>query len=174
AFERLRRGFAKGQLCLFFQPKVDFARQAVLGAEALIRWQQPILGLLLPEEFIGIAEDNDMALSIGQWAIREALRQMRVWRREGIDLQVAVNVFARQLQSPDFVQNLRHILAEFPDIPPGRLKLEITESAALPDLNTDLLASSSNASRSAWTFRWTTSAPATPRCCTCAIWRRRS
>jgi EAL domain-containing protein (putative c-di-GMP-specific phosphodiesterase class I) len=71
---------------------------------------------------------------MGDWVIREALRQMQTWRGEGIDLKVSVNLFARQLHQPDFVASLRQMLAEYPDVPSGQLQLEITEFAALPEL----------------------------------------
>jgi diguanylate cyclase (GGDEF)-like protein/PAS domain S-box-containing protein len=132
--QRIRQGLADGEFCLYFQPKVDFARKALAGVEALIRWQHPVLGLLEPAEFLPAVENDCLALAMGDWVIRDALRQMQTWRRGGVDLQVSVNLFARQLQQPDFVAGLRQMLAEYPDVPPGQLQLEITEFAALPEL----------------------------------------
>jgi EAL domain-containing protein (putative c-di-GMP-specific phosphodiesterase class I) len=131
---RIRKGFARGEFCLYFQPQVDFDSKAVVGSEALIRWKHPIKGLLEPAEFLPAVEHDDFALEIGDWVIREALRQMKIWRGDGVDLQVSINTFARQLRKPDFLASLRQILSEYPDIPPSRLKIEITETAALPEL----------------------------------------
>ena len=132
--QRIRQGLADGEFCLYFQPKVDFARKALAGVEALIRWQHPDLGLLEPAEFLPAVENDRLAQAMGDWVIREALRQMQIWRGEGIDLQVSVNLFARQLHQPDFVANLRQMLSECPDVPPGQLQIEITEFTALPEL----------------------------------------
>jgi diguanylate cyclase (GGDEF)-like protein/PAS domain S-box-containing protein len=134
-FERIRHGLETGQFLLYYQPKVDFSCKAIVGVEALLRWQHPILGLMGPAEFLPIVENTELANSMGEWVIREALSHLRMWRAAGIDLQVSVNTFARQLQAPDFVPNLHNLLSEFADIPNGRLKLEITETAALPDLS---------------------------------------
>jgi diguanylate cyclase (GGDEF)-like protein/PAS domain S-box-containing protein len=132
--ERIRQGLEHGEFCLYFQPQVDFGSKAVVGVEALIRWQHPTDGLLEPAEFLPAVEHDDIALEIGDWVIREALRQMQIWRGDGVDLQVSINTFARQLRKPDFLASLRQILSEYPDIPPSRLKIEITETAALPEL----------------------------------------
>jgi diguanylate cyclase (GGDEF)-like protein/PAS domain S-box-containing protein len=131
---RIRQGLANGEFCLYFQPQVDFGSKAVIGAEALIRWQHPIDGLLEPAEFLPAVENNDLALAMGDWVIREALRQMQIWRREGVDLLVSINTFARQLRKPDFVASLQQMLSEYPDVPPSQLRIEITETAALPEL----------------------------------------
>jgi len=131
---RIRQGLASGEFCLYFQPQIDFSSKSVVGAEALIRWQHPIKGLLEPDEFLPAIEHNDFALAMGDWVIREALRQMQIWQREGIDLKVSVNTFANQLRMPDFLASLRQILSEYPDVHPSRLQIEITETAALPEL----------------------------------------
>jgi EAL domain-containing protein (putative c-di-GMP-specific phosphodiesterase class I) len=132
--ECIRQGLAADEFCLYFQPKVDFVSKTLIGVEALIRWQHPIEGLLEPDEFLPAVEHDDLALAIGDWVIREALRQMQYWRREGVDLQVSINAFARQLHMPDFVASLRQILSEYPDVPPSQLQFEITETASLPEL----------------------------------------
>jgi diguanylate cyclase (GGDEF)-like protein/PAS domain S-box-containing protein len=132
--ERIQQGLVAGQFCLYFQPKVEFDRNTVAGAEALIRWQHPVDGLLEPAEFLAIVEDEDLALDMGAWVIGEALRHMENWRREGIDLQISINTFARQLHRADFAANLEQKLAEYPDVPPSRLQIEITETGSLSEL----------------------------------------
>lgn len=130
---RIRQGLASGEFCLYFQPQVDFGRNTLAGIEALIRWQHPTLGLLEPAEFLSFVENDDLALTMGDWVIREALGQMQSWQRDGVNFQVSINVFARQLREPDFVASLQQRLSEHPDVPPVRLRLEITESAGLPE-----------------------------------------
>jgi diguanylate cyclase (GGDEF)-like protein/PAS domain S-box-containing protein len=132
--ECIQQGLSTGEFCLYFQPQVNFGREALVGAEALIRWQHPTMGLLSPAEFLPAVENDDMALVMGNWVIREALRQMQIWRREGINLQVSINTFARQLRKPDFMASLQQILSEYPDVPPSQLQIEITETAILPEL----------------------------------------
>jgi len=125
-----------GQFCLYYQPKVDCRQGRVVGAEALIRWQHPTLGLLSPGEFIPLIEDADLALPVGEWVIREALSQVANWRRERIELRVSVNVFARQLLQPAFADTLATILADYPEVGHDCLQIEIVETAALKDLDT--------------------------------------
>jgi len=132
--EHIRQELDSGEFSLYFQPQVDFDRKALAGMEALIRWQHPTLGLLEPAEFLHFVENDDLALTMGDWVIREALGQMQSWQRDGVDLQVSINLFARQLREPGFIASLQQILSEYPDVPPGRLRLEITETALLLDL----------------------------------------
>ena len=124
-----------GQFRLFYQPKVDCRQGRITGFEALIRWQHPTLGLLSPAEFLPLIEDTDLALSIGDWVIREALAQMAQWRRDGLDLCVSVNAFIRHLLHPGFVNTLIGILGQYPEIKPNYLMIEIVETAALKELD---------------------------------------
>lgn len=133
--ERIQQGLASGEFRLYFQPKVDFFGKTLVGFEALIRWQHPVLGFMEPSDFLPAIENKPVALVMGEWVIRDALQQMQVWRREGVNLKVSVNVFAHQLHQPDFVENLRKTLLEYPDTPLGQLQIEITETAALPNLS---------------------------------------
>ncbi len=132
--EHVKRGLAFGEFRLFFQPKVDFDCLSLAGMEALIRWQHPDLGLLEPGQFLPDVENNDMALVMGDWAIREALSTIQIWQENGIRLPVSINTFARQLHNPCFVSNLQQICSDYPNVPPNLLQIEITENAALPDL----------------------------------------
>jgi EAL domain-containing protein (putative c-di-GMP-specific phosphodiesterase class I) len=132
--KRIRQGLEACEFCLYFQPKVDFGCKALVGIEALIRWQHPTQGLLEPAKFLPIVESDALALTMGDWVIREALHQMQIWRAEGVNLHVSINIFARQLHQPDFVAGLQQKLCEYPDVPPGQLQLEIAETAGLPGL----------------------------------------
>ena len=132
---RVARGLTTGQFLLHYQPKLDCRRNAVVGVEALIRWNHPILGLLTPSEFLPLLEDDDLALALGEWVFREALRQGHRWQQQGLDLTISVNAFPRQLQRQNFVEVLSKAVREtWPELPPGKFIIEITETAALNEL----------------------------------------
>jgi len=134
SLDHIRQGLLKNEFVLYYQPKVNMRTGAVIGAEALIRWQHPERGLLPPSAFLPIIEDHIFSIDLGDWVINEALSQMGEWRRAGLDLSVSVNVGALQLQKGQFVQRLRHQLAVHSDVPPGNLELEILETSALEDI----------------------------------------
>ena len=127
----VRRAVRDRELVLFFQPIVDCRAGRVVGAEALLRWRHPILGILPPIQFLPLVEDNDLALEIGDFVMAEALRQAGIWHAAGHPLSVAVDLFARQLQQPDFVDRLRAALVASGKPEALRLDLEIAEKAAL-------------------------------------------
>jgi diguanylate cyclase (GGDEF)-like protein/PAS domain S-box-containing protein len=131
---QLASALKAGQFQLYFQPKVDCRLGRIVGAEALIRWQHPTLGRLSPAEFVPLIENSDLALDVGAWVIRETLDQIVRWRKDGVDIVVSVNAFIRQLVHPDFVGALAAVLAEFPDVAPSCLQIEIVETAALNEL----------------------------------------
>ena len=106
------------------------------GVEALVRWQHPVRGLLLPTEFISIAEETGLIVPIGQWVLEQACRQAVAWRAEFPDhasLIVSVNLSLRQFQQPKLVGQVRRALRES-GLPPVGLKLELTESVAMRDV----------------------------------------
>jgi diguanylate cyclase (GGDEF)-like protein/PAS domain S-box-containing protein len=123
------------QMRLRFQPIVDLPTGDVVGLEALVRWQHPHRGLLGPNEFIELSEENGAVVAIGGWVLREALHTFAGWRRSmaGNHLRyISVNVSARQFRTPGFVDQVREVLAET-GAEPGWLLLEITESLVLHD-----------------------------------------
>jgi diguanylate cyclase (GGDEF)-like protein/PAS domain S-box-containing protein len=125
---------AGDQLRLRFQPIVDLRTEAVVGLEALVRWQHPARGLLGPDEFIELAEENGSIVDIGGWVLRESLREFVDWRRAP-DCSLgylSVNVSARQFRTPGFVDQVRGALADA-GARPEWLLLEITESLVLHD-----------------------------------------
>ena len=132
--QRVESGLAADEFRLYYQPKVDMRTGAVIGAEALIRWQHPDEGLLPPVRFMPAVETSELSIALDGWVIREALRQMTVWAAQGLKLQVSVNVCGRHLQQPDFVARLRTVLALYPTTPRDGLELEILETAALDDV----------------------------------------
>ena len=132
--QRVETGLAADEFCLYYQPKVDMRTGAVIGVEALIRWQHPEEGLLPPVRFMPAVETSELVTTLDCWVIQEALRQMTVWAVQGLNLPVSVNVCGRHLQQPDFVARLQTVLARYPTTPRDGLELEILETAALDDM----------------------------------------
>jgi predicted signal transduction protein with EAL and GGDEF domain len=131
---RIATALQNREFCLYFQPKVELRTGMVAGVEALIRWQHPEQGLLLPGTFLPDVENSELTGPLGDWVLREALRQKRRWAEDGLNLSVSVNVFGRQLQKTDFIDRLTAILNEFPDLPSSGLDLEILETTAMRDI----------------------------------------
>ncbi len=124
----MRRALERDELQLLFQPKVDLWSARVVGAEALVRWHSPELGLLGPHAFIPLAEETGMIISIGEWVLRSACRQLKAWQDAGHGtLTMAVNLSGRQLRELSFVDKMRQVLQET-GVDPTGLELELTES----------------------------------------------
>jgi diguanylate cyclase (GGDEF)-like protein len=130
--EQLMRALDHGELRVFYQPLVDLETGAVSAMEALVRWQHPELGLVPPIKFIPAAEKSGLIVAIGTWVLRTACKQLGEWRRAGADLAVAVNVSAREVQAPDFLEVVTEAIASA-GIEPHQLELELTETSALKD-----------------------------------------
>ena len=129
----LRRALEQQEFVLHYQPKVNIATGTITGAEVLLRWMHPVWGMMLPDRFVPIAEDCGLIVPIGRWVLREACAQARRWEDAGLKLaSVAVNISAQEFHSKDFVDGVRGILTET-GLEPGRLQLEITESALMRD-----------------------------------------
>ena len=127
----LKRALELGQLVLHYQPIVQSHTGMVTAVEALIRWNHPTRGLLLPSEFISLAEATGAIVGMGEWVIRTACRQVQDWRDRGQpQLRAAVNLSVRQLQQPDLVTRVEVILNET-GLPAECLEIEITESIAM-------------------------------------------
>jgi diguanylate cyclase (GGDEF)-like protein/PAS domain S-box-containing protein len=129
----LRKAIKQGEFLLYYQPQVDRGR--VIGAEALIRWNHPIRGILMPGEFIPFAEERGLILPLGSWVIETACWQIAAWagRRETADIPIAVNISARQFLQPDFVAQVLTALNRT-GANPNRLRLELTESTLVHDI----------------------------------------
>ena len=132
--ERIRMALAKGELVLYYQPRVNMRTGKVIGAEALIRWQHPEAGLLAPAQFLPVIEGTGLELEVGEWVMVCALKQVEEWNRRGLDLAVSVNVSAQQLQQPGFDALLRRLLEAHPGVKPYRFELELLENAALTEM----------------------------------------
>ncbi len=132
---RFRRALENGEFLLYYQPQANVRTGRVTGLEALVRWQDPELGLILPGQFIPMAEENGLILTLGSWVLRAACRQFREWvDRFGSDLRLAVNISPRQFQDENFIPLVRQVLAET-GLPPHCLELEITESVMMEDVD---------------------------------------
>ena len=127
---QLQHAVELGQLRLVYQPIVDLQDGVLAGVEALVRWQHPERGLVAPGEFIEIAEENGAILPIGRWVLREACREASGWSGLDPDTFLCVNVSAREIQQPGFVEAVQEALAEA-GMAAARLSLEITETALL-------------------------------------------
>ncbi len=133
--ERLRTALDDGALRIHYQPLYDLTRGRIVGAEALLRWQHPELGLLAPGEFLSIAEDTGLILPIGDWILRSACAQNAQWSRAGHrGLRVSVNVAAQQFLDAAFTDKVRAAL-DASGLPAVSLELEIIESSLLRDVN---------------------------------------
>ena len=130
---RLRSAAEDGSLVLHYQPQFDLRRGCVVGAEALLRWKHPKLGLLSPDKFLPLAEETGFIVQIGEWVLREACRQNASWQQMGYSgFRLAVNVSPHQFREPDFSDVVRSALRES-GLRPELLELEITESTLVQD-----------------------------------------
>jgi diguanylate cyclase (GGDEF)-like protein len=137
----LHLALANRQFELHYQPKVDTATDDFHSAEALIRWQHPEHGTIMPEDFIPLAEESGLINSIGEWVLREACRQCKAWQREGLPpLRVAVNVSASQFRQGNLLDVI-HSAVNDAGLDPRFLELELTESAVMtnPEESADIL-----------------------------------
>jgi diguanylate cyclase (GGDEF)-like protein/PAS domain S-box-containing protein len=132
---RLEEALAAGEFCLYYQPKINMKSGEVLGAEALIRWNHPERGLLPPAQFLPVIEGSLFEHVLGTWVVEQALQQLSLWRKAGLDIQVSVNISPHFLQWPDFIRQLKSALAQHPDISASSLELEILESSVMGDLS---------------------------------------
>ncbi len=127
----LRKALSQRELVLFYQPIADMTTKSIVGVEALIRWQHPELGLVSPAHFISVAELSGLIIPIGDWVLRTACRQTKLWqKRIDPDLTVAVNLSARQFQQPNLTETIAEVLRET-GLEAKFLELEITESNAM-------------------------------------------
>lgn len=131
---RVRRALTDRELCLYYQPKVNLRSGQVLGFEGLLRWQRPGRGVVPPGDFLPWVEQTDLIVEIGEWVIGQALSQLQAWGRQGQPWSLSVNIAARHLQRSDFTERLQQLLAEYPEVNPSRLDLEIVESVAIDNL----------------------------------------
>lgn len=132
---QIRNGLAQGEFELYYQPKVELLSHHLVGAEALLRWNHPTRGLLLPSEFLRLIENTGMEIELGDWVIATAIAQQQRWRKQGLCIELSINVSAYHLQSPGFSEKVRAIAqACCPEGCAGVLQIEVLETAALEDV----------------------------------------
>jgi diguanylate cyclase (GGDEF)-like protein len=131
--EALQRAIAAEEFILHYQPIVDVATGRMTGLESLIRWMHPTRGMIWPGEFIAMAESSDLILEIGRWVLDRSCRQAKAWHDrwpDAGDLQISVNVAARQLEQPDFVAQVAEVVRSS-GVDPAKVVLEVTETTLL-------------------------------------------
>jgi len=133
--DRIHQALLDNEFVLYYQPKINMRTNAIVGAEALIRWQHPDEGLIPPLKFLPLIENNPLSVEIGEWVINEAISQMQRWKKQGFEIPVSVNVGARQLLQGDFSKSLESILAKYENFNFSLLELEVLETSALEDIN---------------------------------------
>ena len=127
----LRRAQDRNELVLLYQPQIQIGSNKIIGAEALVRWNRDGMGFVSPADFIPLAEETGIIISMGEWILRTACHQAVAIHQQGFtDFVMAVNISARQFQHPDFIKMVAQILQET-QLAPNRLELEITESLAM-------------------------------------------
>jgi EAL domain-containing protein (putative c-di-GMP-specific phosphodiesterase class I) len=132
---RLRRALEREEFVLHYQPKVNIVSGKLTGAEALIRWNDPVSGLTPPGRFIPILEETGLIHDVGRWALRKAIEDYQRWRNQGLPaVPIAVNVSPLQLRNQNFVAEIRQAVSVAADAAAG-LQLEITESVIMQDVN---------------------------------------
>ena len=131
---RVRQALHDGELCLHYQPKISLSSGAVIGFEALLRWQHPRDGLILPQYFIPLIGQSDLIVEIGEWVIDQALSQIEQWADLGHSWSVSVNIAALHLKKENFVKSLKFLLDSHPNVLPQMLDIEITESVVIEHL----------------------------------------
>ncbi|MDN6320127.1 MAG: EAL domain-containing protein [Marinobacter sp.] len=130
----LSQALALNQFHLVYQPQIDLQTKRVIGAEALLRWEHPVRGLVPPDYFIPVAENNGSIVEIGQWVLEQSCQQARLWAEKGLPLRIAVNLSAVQLRQERIAENVLDTLKHH-NIPAGRLELEITETSFMTNLS---------------------------------------
>ncbi len=129
----LRRALDRGEFRLVYQPQVSLANGQLVGMEALLRWQHPTLGVVSPAEFIPMAESSGLILPIGEWVLRTAVKQLKVWMNQGLgSFTMAVNLSAVQFRDAELATRVAAVLQD-EGLPPDCLELELTESVAMSD-----------------------------------------
>ncbi|MCU7852659.1 MAG: EAL domain-containing protein [Candidatus Thiodiazotropha sp. (ex Monitilora ramsayi)] len=131
----LRKAISTNELCLFYQPQYDILDGKMVGVEALVRWQHPEKGIIQPNEFISVAEESGLIVSLGEWVLRKACTDIRRWiDEESVTLSLSVNISVQQLEMEQFVAKTLKIIKRL-NLPRNILELEITEHAIMQDMD---------------------------------------
>ncbi|ATB69196.1 putative diguanylate cyclase [Sulfurospirillum diekertiae] len=133
-FLEVANALAHKEFVLYYQPKVNMKTGEIIGAEALIRWEHPQKGLVMPLSFLPFLENHSLSIEIGEWVIHSALSQIGQWHKIGFNLPVSININAYQLQQNDFMARFKAILEAHSDVDPSLLEVEILETSAVEDI----------------------------------------
>lgn len=125
----------QNQFELYYQPKINMRNSELLGVEALIRWNHPEKGLIMPNGFLPMVSSHPVDIYIGKWVIEAAIKQISLWMEQGLNIMVSVNVSGYHLQEHNFVKNLLEAFDRHPNVPKKSLELEILETSALDELH---------------------------------------
>lgn len=123
--KEMRKALVNDEYQLYYQPKVDIKSGAIVGVEALIRWISPS-GVIVPNIFIPLAEENGFIVELGEWVVKEAIKQQGIWREKNIDVIISINVSAKQLLEDNFIRDFKNML-EQNRVEPSKIDIEITE-----------------------------------------------
>jgi diguanylate cyclase (GGDEF)-like protein/PAS domain S-box-containing protein len=134
ATEKIRRGFENQQFVLHYQPKINLETGQLIGAEALIRWQHPDKGLILPGHFIPTISTHPLSIDVGEWVIQTALNQIKEWQEKGLQIPISVNVSPLQLQDMEFPARIKALLEQTPEVEANLLCIEVLETHALENI----------------------------------------
>ena len=135
---QLRHAIEFDELVLHYQPQFSIETQELTGLEALVRWQHPTKGLLFPDQFIPLAEEAGLIISMGKWILDKACMVAKSWHDEGHDIYISVNISSRQFQHNEFIDEVKNAI-KISKLNPSRLVLEITESTAISDMDRTLM-----------------------------------
>ncbi|WP_298824806.1 GGDEF domain-containing phosphodiesterase [uncultured Piscinibacter sp.] len=135
ALGRVQEALDASEFSLHYQPKVDMKTGRALGAEALLRWNHPEHGLVPPGQFLPLIEHTGLGVALGRWVLAEGIARLAAWLDDGLDITVSINVSARHLQEPSFVDELAGLLGRHGPEAPRHLVLEVLETAALADID---------------------------------------
>ena len=128
----MRNALAENQFELYYQPKVSLLTGKIDSVEALIRWNHPQRGLIMPGTFIPYAEESGLVVALGRWVMETAAKQAGVWKKQGLNLRIAINISARQLRTPTIIEEFTHAILSN-DLSPSMVDIELTESCLVED-----------------------------------------
>ncbi|MEM6385576.1 MAG: bifunctional diguanylate cyclase/phosphodiesterase [Pseudomonadota bacterium] len=130
----LKAATERQEFVLYYQPRIDIATRKIVSAEALVRWQHPTRGLVMPNEFIPVCEETGLIQEVGQIVLGIGLRQMAAWTQAGIDIELSINISPLQFETPELIDTLSAFAAD-PAFPAHKVELEVTENVLIGDMN---------------------------------------
>ncbi|MFA6143863.1 MAG: EAL domain-containing protein [Sulfurimonas sp.] len=130
----IKNALNNNEFILYYQPKVNMKSGEVIGAEALIRWNDPQRGMIYPDEFLSVVDNRPLMYEIDKWVFNEALSQLCLWHKDGLDTKVSINISAYTFKQPDFISFIDETIAKHPNLQPCQIDIEILESSSLHEI----------------------------------------